>query len=215
MKSYGQFCGLAKALDAVGDRWSLLIVRELLLLGRARYTDLQRGLPGIASNMLAERLRHLEEAGVVQRTLEPPPIATTLFHLTARGEALVPALRELGRWGVPMLMESPATDTFHSYWMALPFDLYYTDSAPDRPPVTIELRTGDEPMTLETQDGRIRARRGTVESPDAVLAGPPKLVLGLLSRRIPLDDARRAGLTLTGDESALERVRPDPSPAAA
>ena len=76
MRSYNQFCALAKALDAVGDRWSLLIVRELLLQGPCRYTDLLHGLPGIATNLLAERLRHLEEVGVLRREMAPPPVAT-------------------------------------------------------------------------------------------------------------------------------------------
>ena len=85
MRSYGQFCGLAKALDVIGDRWTLLIVRELLIRGACRYTDLRNGLPGIATNLLAERLRELEEAGVIEREEAPPPIATTLFRLTPRG----------------------------------------------------------------------------------------------------------------------------------
>src|SRR5919109_2741639 len=103
MRSYGQFCAMAKALDVVGDRWSLLIVRELMLLGPSRYTDIQNGLPGIASNLLADRLRRLEEAGVVKRELAPPPIATTLFSLTQRGDDLREVVRELGRWGAPLL----------------------------------------------------------------------------------------------------------------
>src|SRR6059058_2489208 len=103
MKSYGQYCGLAKALDLVGDRWSLLIVRELLLRDACRYTDLREGLPGIATNLLADRLRDLESAGVVEREEAPPPVATTLFRLTERGRELLPALHALGHWGGPML----------------------------------------------------------------------------------------------------------------
>src|SRR5919201_6854048 len=105
MRSYGQFCGLAKALDVVGDRWTLLIVRELLLRGPCRYTDLRKGLPGIATNLLAERLRELEDAGVVLREEAPPPIATTLYSLTPRGEELRRVIYELGRWGTPLMRD--------------------------------------------------------------------------------------------------------------
>ena len=84
MRSYRQYCAVAKALDVIGDRWNLLIVRELLLRGACRYTDLLHGLPGIATNLLADRLRELEQAGIVYREDAPPPIATTLFRLTPR-----------------------------------------------------------------------------------------------------------------------------------
>ena len=88
MRSYGQYCSVAKALDVVGDRWNLLIVRELLLRAPLRYTDLRRGLPGIATNLLSDRLRALEAGGVVTREEAPPPIATTVFELTERGRQL-------------------------------------------------------------------------------------------------------------------------------
>ena len=207
MRSYGQYCGLAKSLDAIGDRWSLLIVRELMLLGPCRYTDLIGGLPGIASNLLVDRLRQLEEAGVIRRHAAPPPVATTLFQLTPRGEDLLPVLRELGRWGAPLLAAGGEHDTFQSHWMTLPLKLYYHDPTPDGPAVTIEVRTGDEPMVLETVDGKIAARRGNAESPDAVLIGEPSLIIGVLSGRLPLEDAVMKGLEFEGDREALLRVR--------
>src|SRR5256885_510160 len=95
MRSYNQFCAVAKSLDVVGERWTLLIVRELLLRGPSRYTDLRNGLPGIATNLLADRLQELERAGVVAREDAPPPIATTLFSLTSRGRGLASVVREL------------------------------------------------------------------------------------------------------------------------
>src|SRR5437660_11334834 len=97
MRSYRQYCALARALDLVGDRWTLLIVRELGLRGPSRYTDLQHGLPGIATNMLADRLREMEDAGIVRRDPAPPPVATALSQLTARGQALVPVACALPR----------------------------------------------------------------------------------------------------------------------
>ena len=103
MRSYDEYCAIAKSLDVVGDRWTLLIVRELALRGGCRYTDLRNGLPGIASNLLAERLRELENADVITREDAPPPVATTLFRLTPRGEQLRPVLDDLFRWGLPMM----------------------------------------------------------------------------------------------------------------
>ncbi len=208
MRSYGQFCALAKALDAVGDRWSLLIVRELLLLGPCRYTDLLHGLPGIATNLLADRLRDLERAGVVRREAAGPPIASTLVHLTPRGQALRPVIRELGRWGAPLLSaEQNDSDTFRGYWVTLPLELYYYDPAPDGPAVTIEARFPDETMTIQVTDGAVRARRGHAHDPDAVVTGRPQEIVGVLSGRLPLERAVERGLGLQGDPAALRRVR--------
>lgn len=207
MRSYRQYCGLAKALDVIGGRWSLLIVRELMLQGPCRYTDLLNGLPGIATNLLAERLTELEAAGVVTREAAPPPVATTLFTLTARGEALRPVIREIGRWGAPLLYgQNQPGDSFHTYWMALPLELYYRDPRPEAPTVEIELRTGDEPMVIATIDGTIRARRGTAGHPDLVLTGPPRLVIGVLSKRVGPDQAMADGLQIEGDLEALDRI---------
>ena len=115
MRSYEQFCAIAKALDVVGDRWTLLIVRELLLRGACRYTDLRQGLPGIATNLLADRLRDLAQADIVRREAARPPVATDLFALTERGVALAPVLEALGRWGGPLMTTQGANDDFRSH----------------------------------------------------------------------------------------------------
>jgi DNA-binding HxlR family transcriptional regulator len=207
MRSYSQYCSIAKALDVVGDRWNLLIVRELLLRGRCRYTDLLDGLPGIATNLLADRLRDLEQAGIVAREDAPPPIATTLFGLTGRGVELGPVLHELGRWGAPLMREPAEEDAFRSHWLALPVEMFLADCAPGEPPVTIEVCTGDRPTTIETVDGRVRARQGAADAPDLVLSGAPRLIIGLLSGRLSIAAARREGLACTGDVKALRRVQ--------
>jgi DNA-binding HxlR family transcriptional regulator len=215
MRSYGQYCALAKALDVIGDRWTLLIVRELLLRGPARYTDLRDGLPGIATNLLAERLRELEQAGIVRREEAPPPIATTLFQLTERGEALKPAIVALGQWGAPY-MEGPVDgDEFRTHWLKLPAEIFLTDKRPDRPPVSIELRTtGGEPMVVETVDGEVRTRRGSADDPDLVLSGTPQLVVGVLTGRLAPARARELGLETEGDTRILRRLQRE-APAAA
>jgi DNA-binding HxlR family transcriptional regulator len=214
MRSYGQYCALAKALDVVGDRWTLLIVRELLLRGACRYTDLRNGLPGIATNLLADRLRALEGAGLLEREEAPPPVASTLFRLTPRGEQLKPVLNALGRWGIPYMVAGPdAEDEFRNQWLAWPAELFLADSEPAAPPVAIELRAGEGPMVIETSHGAVRARAGSTEHPDAVLSGAPQVILGVLSGELDLPAARDLGLHFEGDARALARVQPpDPHP---
>jgi len=208
VRSYGQYCGLAKALDVVGDRWTLLIVRELLIRGACRYTDLRNGLPGIATNLLADRLSEMEQAGLVRREAAPPPVATTLFHLTSRGGELRDALFALGSWGAPLLADAPADDALLGHWLVLPLQVALTDHAPDRPPITIEVRTGNESLLLETLDGTVRPRLGSSEAPDAVLSGPPRVVLELLWGDLDLSEATARGLAYQGDPEILGRVLP-------
>jgi DNA-binding HxlR family transcriptional regulator len=209
VRSYEQYCGLARALDVVGDRWTLLIVRELLIDGGCRYTDLQYGLPGIATNLLADRLRQLEEQGIITREAAPPPIATTLFRLTPRGEELSAVLLALGRWGAPLVAETPEGAMFRSHWLVLPLQFHLADHAPESPPATIEIRTGDQPVTIEVGDGHIRVRRGTSANPAATVTAAPDLVVGLFTGELDLDAAVARGLVLQGDPAAIRRVQPN------
>lgn len=215
MRSYAEYCAIAKSLDVVGDRWTLLIVRELALQGPCRYTDLRNGLPGIASNLLADRLRELEQAGVISREDAPPPIATTLFDLTPRGEQLRPVLKDLTRWGLPLMTEQDPADAVRSHWLAGALELMLTDHRPDGPPVAIELRTGDQPIVIETIDGTIRTRLGPTEQPDATLTGPPKPLVGLLLGLLDLAEAQPAGVTYEGNPDVLARIRADTNSVAA
>jgi DNA-binding HxlR family transcriptional regulator len=214
MRSYDEYCAVAKSLDVVGDRWTLLIVRELVLRGACRYTDLRNGLPGIASNLLAERLRELEHAGVIAREDAPPPIATTLFRLTARGEQLRPVLQDLFRWGLPLMSEQKPDDAVRSHWLAGALEAMLTDRQPDAPPVTVELQTGDQPIVLEARDGAIHARTGPAEDADVTLTGPPKPVLVLLLGLRELADTKAGGVTYHGDPAILDRIGSDITPAA-
>jgi DNA-binding HxlR family transcriptional regulator len=208
MRTYRQYCGLARALDAVGDRWTLLIVRELLVLGACRYTDLRHGLPGIATNLLVDRLREMEQAGIVERVEASPSVATAHFRLTERGRALSPVIRALGEWAGPTMGPWQAGEEFRSHWLALPLELHLIDGDPSAPPVSIEIRTGDRPLTLATADGAVRVRPGSADMPDAVVAGPPDVVLAALMGRVPLAAARERGFSLEGDARVLDRVRP-------
>jgi DNA-binding HxlR family transcriptional regulator len=209
MRSYDEYCAIAKSLDVIGDRWTLLIVRELSLRGACRYTDVRNGLPGIASNLLAERLRELERAGVIAREDAPPPIAATLFRLTPRGEQLRPLLEELTRWGLPLMTEQKPDDAVRSHWLASALEMMLRDQQPGASPVTVELQIGDQPIVIETRDGTISTRLGPADSPDATLAGPPKPVMGLLLGLLEPVDAQANGVEYTGDPAVLDRIGAD------
>jgi DNA-binding HxlR family transcriptional regulator len=207
MRSYGQYCAVAKALDVIGDRWTLLIVRELLAQGPCRYTDLRRCLPGIATNLLAERLRELEHAGVLVREDAPPPVATALFSLTPRGEQLRTVVYELGRWGIPLMVDTTPDEEYRSHWLQMPVELYLADDSPEHAPTTIEVRAGEQPMLIEARNGTVSTRPGESADADAVLSGPPQIVLGVLTGALDPDEASERGLRFDGERAALERLQ--------
>ncbi len=209
MRTYRQYCSIAKALDVVGDRWTLLIIRELLVRGPARYTDVREGVPGIATNLLADRLRELVREGLVSRRDAPAPVAATVFELTERGRELEPVLLALGRWGAPYMSEGPCEDDqFRSRWLAWPAAMLLTDGEPYAPPVTVELSAGDEPVVFEISGGTIQTRPSDGSEPDAWLRGTPETLLGLLSGRLDLSTARSEGLEFGGDERVICRMQP-------
>ncbi|HEY2054741.1 MAG TPA: winged helix-turn-helix transcriptional regulator [Solirubrobacterales bacterium] len=205
MKSYDQYCAIAKSLDLVGDRWTLLIVRELALRGDSRYTDLRNGLPGIASNLLADRLRALEAAGLVARAEAPPPVATTLFRLTPRGEELEPVLDALVRWGVPFMAEQKPEDSVQSHWLVGAIELMLRDRSPDADPATLEIRTGDRPIVIEAGNGALDVTLGPAADPDAVVTGPPRPILRLLFGSLDQAGAEGMGVEFEGDAALVGR----------
>jgi DNA-binding HxlR family transcriptional regulator len=210
MRSYGQYCSIAKALDVVGDRWTLLIIRELLIRGACRYTDLRNGLPGIATNLLTDRIRDLESAGLIRREDAPPPVATTLYHLTEAGTQLEPVLDAIGRWGVRYMAEPAEADEFRGHWFSFPVSFFLHDRDPDGPAVSIELRTSDDPVVIEVSGGSARLRPGTAAAPDLVLAGEPGLILALFSGQRTAGEVADRGLQISGDVSVLHRVLSQP-----
>jgi DNA-binding HxlR family transcriptional regulator len=214
MRSYDEYCAIAKSLDVVGDRWTLLVVRELALRGACRYTDLRSGLPGIATNLLAERLRELEHADVIAREDAPPPVATALYRLTPRGEQLRPVLEGLTRWGLPLMTEHDPGDAVRSHWLASALELMLTDRQPDASPATIELHTGDQPIAIEARDGTIHTRIGSPERADATLTGPARPIMGLLLGLVELDDAKGSGVEYDGDPLILRRFGAETAPIA-
>lgn len=206
MRSYNQYCAVAKALDVVGDRWTLLIVRELWLQGACRYTDLQHGLPGIATNLLSERLKELEENGLIRREAAPPPVATTLYQLTQAGRELEPVLRALGRFGARFMPAPTGEEAFRSHWIAWPVSEFLRDDEPHAPPAIIEVRTGDQPAVIEVGGGKVGTRLGSAPHPDLVLEGDGPAILGLLTGVLQVSDARKVGLRTKGSSTVLRRL---------
>jgi len=204
MKSYRQTCTAAKALDVLGDRWTLLILRELVMQAPCRYTDVANGLPGIASNLLSDRLRTLEEHGLVRREAAPPPIATTLFHLTEKGAATEPILAELATWGTRYAFDIEPEDEFREYWMPFAVSVFLRDHDRDAPPVTVQLVTPVGSSVVEVDTAGVHARGGTVESPDLTLGGMPPVILRFLSGVLTLAEAQAEGMTLDGDLAVLD-----------
>jgi DNA-binding HxlR family transcriptional regulator len=209
MRSYDEYCSLAKSLDVIGDRWTLLIVRELTLRGACRYTDLRNGLPGIATNLLADRLRELEHAGVIAREDAPPPIATTLFRLTPRGEQLRPVLEDLTRWGLPLMTEQRPDDAVRSHWLAWALEQMLVDRGTDASAITVQIVTGDQPIVIEIGGGAVHSRLGRVDDADVTLTGPPMPILGLLLGLRSLSDAEASGVEYEGNPAVLDRVGTD------
>ncbi len=186
----------------------MLLIRELLANGPSRYSDLRDGLPGVATNLLAERLRDLEAHGVIRSYEAPPPVATRLFELTERGTALEPVLDALARWGGPLMAQQRADDAFRSHWLLLPARLRLGDNTPTEPAACLEVRTGERPLTVTVAAGRVAAEMGAHPDPDAVVAGPPDVVLALLLGRLDLNVAEQRGVTYQGPEALLARLRP-------
>ena len=209
MRSYGQYCGLAKGLDVIGDRWVLLVVRELLE-GPRRYGELLDGLPGIATNLLAERLRSMQDNGLIEKTDDDH------YSLTERGEGLREVLYAIGRWTYPLMGPIGPDEAFRSHWIVHPVSALFPGVDASRPEATIEVRCGESPMTIASRDGRVTVRAGTAAAPDLVLTGPPDAIVGLLAQRLDRKEATERGVAITGDVKVLGRLRPQiPSPTSA
>jgi DNA-binding HxlR family transcriptional regulator len=191
-KRYDQYCPVAHALDLVGERWALLVVRELMH-GPKRYTDLAEHLPGIGTNILASRLRDLEACGIVAKRKLPPPAASRVYELTEYGRGLRTVVRELALWGARSLGPPTPDDELFPGWLENAVD---TVLAPIAPPGRFEFRVGDEVASLV--DGE--AQSGSVDEPDVVVEGDPEGIYYMfVDRRLDL-------VTVQGDRGLLEQL---------
>jgi DNA-binding HxlR family transcriptional regulator len=211
MKSYGQLCAVARALDVVGDRWTLLMVRELLIQGQARFTDLQSGLPGIAPNLLTQRLRDLVAAGVLTKQTATPPASGTVYSLTERGRALEGVVRELLKWGAPTVPDAPHDAHFQMHWLSQPARYLLRDHRPSEGRVVIRFGDARDGFDVTVEHGMVHTGPCHAQArPSATVGGPGPALVALVQGALPLDRATDASVTITGDQEAVRRVLPPP-----
>jgi DNA-binding HxlR family transcriptional regulator/putative sterol carrier protein len=204
-RSYHQYCALARALDVVGERWTLLLIRELLL-GPKRYTDLLEGLPGIGTNLLADRLKALEQAGIVRRAVLPPPARAPVYELTELGLELEPMVFALGRWGAHFLEPRLESDATHPGWFFVSIRATFRPELAAELRETYEFRIDGNAFNARVDRGRARTSEGPADDPDLVVTTDLDSFLGLLSQQLsPNEAVASARVRLEGDESALER----------
>ncbi len=216
-RTYGEACRFAHALDLVGERWALLVVRELLL-GPKRFTDLRGGLPRASSNILAERLRDLEQAGVIQRRKLPPPAGSAVYELTEWGEELEPIVTKLGAWGARSPFP-PDTQEIGPDSIVLALGSLFDREAAADLSASYELRIGEERFGVEIEAGKLELSRGPAAEPVAsiAVADAPTLA-AILTGQLSLDDALASGsLAIEGAKQAAKRflrLFPMPEPCA-
>jgi DNA-binding HxlR family transcriptional regulator len=202
-RSYGQFCGLARALDTVGDRWSLLIVRELLP-GPMRYSELVASLGGIATNLLADRLRSLESSGVIERRLgETGGVA---YALTPWGSDLREAIEALVRWSAPLMVSGQDDDSFQPRWLAVALPALLNGRTA-KPPAELGIEVSGLFMTLRIDVDGPHVTVLPDRRPDTILEAEPEVLLGLAAGAITIDQAL-SGASVHGDRRVLTTVLP-------
>jgi DNA-binding HxlR family transcriptional regulator len=216
-RTYGDRCGVARALDLVGERWALLVVRELLL-GPKRFTDLRAGLPNMSPDVLAQRLRELESGGIVQRRRLAPPAGSQVYELTDWGSELEPVVLQLGRWGsqapFPPGDAELGVDSF-----VLALKTLFAPSAAGELDATYELRFGEHVFHVRVAEGGLELGRGSADAPEAAIETDPTTLSRVLWHGHLLADALRSGeVTMEGDPHSVAlflRLFPAPEPAGA
>ncbi|MFD4561053.1 winged helix-turn-helix transcriptional regulator [Streptomyces sp. NPDC058469] len=203
-RSYDQYCSAARALDLVGDRWTLLIVRELLA-GPRRYTDLHADLPGVSTDVLASRLKDMERDGLTTRRRLPPPGAVYVYELTGRGRELLPVLQALGAWGAPELGERRPTDAVRAHWFALPL----LRALEGEGLVEVRLEEGEFHVYAGVErDGAVYGEGPAPREPDARLVLDVDTCTAVAQGELSLPGAVRAGrVEVTGDGTLAKALR--------
>ena len=205
-RSYAQLCGVATALDVIGDRWAALVVRDLLL-GPLRFGDFVDGLPGIGTNTLTARLKQLESSGVVRRQLLPLPDRGTVYELTEYGRELEPIIMALGRWGTRSMGRLPAGTVSRSRWLAAAMLAFHDPGRRIKRPTTWQLDLTDGPFAVQARGKNLTVAAGPQPDADLVITAADETLHALLTGRVSPEEAVAAGtLTLRGDPLALPRL---------
>ncbi|GIJ75363.1 winged helix-turn-helix transcriptional regulator [Virgisporangium ochraceum] len=207
-RSYHQYCATARALDVVGERWTLLLVRELLT-GPKRFGDLQANLPGMGTGLLAARLRFLQDAGVVGPVTLPPPARTAAYALTEAGAELEPVVMALAGWGMRWAYgERDEGETFRPGWAVLGMQARFDPAAAADVSAVYEFRVDDDVFHVRVHHGTIESVHGPAQHPDVVVETTGDVFADLAAGRLSAAEAVRAGgTTVTGDRQAARRLR--------
>lgn len=204
-RSYNQYCAVARAMDVVGERWTLLIVRELLT-GPRRFKDLLEGLPGIGTNLLTARLKDLEGYGVVRRATLPPPAASRVYELTELGRSLEPVVMGLARWGLEFLGASREEDDRQPAWAMVALRSVLKPEATEETRESYEFRVDDEVFHAWVADGETEVRQGSAAEPAIVVRSDTRTLLAVAAGRIEPAEAVASGeIWIEGDRGARER----------
>src|SRR2546422_4468337 len=206
-RSYNQICPFARSLDFLGERWTLLIVRNLMI-GPQRYKDLLDGLPGIGTNLLAARLKDLEKEGIIQRRKLPPPAGSTVYEFTELGRGLEQPLLDLARWGMWTLRRPAENAGFRPTWGALAMKMMFSAEAAIGIRETYELRLDDEVFTVRVDDGALEVTQGPAAGASAVLTSDGETWMAIASQSLSPQQALMNGrLKFEGDPMAMMRFR--------
>jgi DNA-binding HxlR family transcriptional regulator len=201
-RSYGQFCGFARALEVIGERWALMIVRDLLVAPK-RFSDLARGLPGIPSNILTRRLKEFEEAGIVRRAIAPPPERGVVYELTEYGRELEEVVYAIGRWGAKSLDAPRAGETITVDSIVTALRTTFEPKAARDVDATFELRMGPVTVHARVARGTLKAAGGSLDDPDITIEAGPQLK-ALMAGEIPPAAALKQGIVrVRGDRRLL------------
>jgi DNA-binding HxlR family transcriptional regulator len=203
-RDYGQFCGLAHALDIVGERWALLIVRDLLVSSK-RFTDIKRGLPRIPSNILSSRLKELEGAGVIERRVLPRPDGSVVYELTDYGQELEHIVLALGRWGARTLGEPGPQDVVTVDSLIVAMRSTFRPEAARGDDVSYELHVGEVVLHIRVENGALRVAEGALPDPDLVIETGPAIRALMAAELGPAQAIADGSVRLTGDPALLTR----------
>jgi DNA-binding HxlR family transcriptional regulator len=204
-RTYAQFCALAKALDVAGERWSLLVVRELLA-GPKRYTDLLAGLPGISTDMLAARLRELEAAHIVSRRTLPPPAASTVYELTEDGRDLERAVVELARWGLRLLGDKKRADAFRIEWIELTLRMLLRPEHAHGDPLIVDFEIDGDRLRVRFADATVRTEPDTTGPADVTVVSDAAALAEIARDPGNVQAMSKRNLRVSGATNAIARL---------
>jgi DNA-binding HxlR family transcriptional regulator/putative sterol carrier protein len=217
-RAYGQYCGFARALEVVGERWAMLIVRDLLVAPK-RFSDLLRGLPGIPTNVLTARLKELEEAGIARRAVRPPPERSIVYELTDYGKELDTVVLALGRWGAKTLGEPRPEEVVTIDSLIMAMRTTFHPEAASGVNASFELHVGAHVLHMQVEDGALVVAEGAATEPDLIIEASPGIKHVMSGEMSPAEAIKNGTVQLRGDRKLLKRfselfrIEPSPAPA--